>query len=62
MEIYFGNYTRLVYLAQTDSDELTAMASAAAAQLGLRFERKFTGMGEMVPELDTAMQEALWRN
>jgi len=38
------------------------MASAAAAQLDLRFERKFTGMGEMVPELDAAMQEALWRN
>jgi len=62
MEVYFGNYTRLVYLAQTESDELTEMASAAAAQLGLRFERKFTGMGEMVPELDAAMQEALWRN
>ena len=62
MEVYFGNYTRLVYLAQTESDELTEMASAAAAELGLRFERKFTGMGEMVPELDAAMQEALWHN
>jgi hypothetical protein len=38
------------------------MASAAAAELGLRFERKFTGMGEMVPELDAAMQEALWHS
>ena len=62
MEVYFGNYTRLLYLAQSESGELTEMASAAAAQLGLRFERKFTGMGEMVPELDAAMQEALWRN
>ena len=62
LEMYFGNYTRLVYLAQTDSDELTAQARAAADQLGLRFERIFTGMGEMVPELDAAMQEALWRS
>jgi hypothetical protein len=62
LEMYFGNYTRLVYLAQTDSDEITEMARAAAEQLGLRFERKFTGMGEMVPELDAAMQEAMWEN
>jgi len=60
LEMYFGNYTRLVYLAQTDSDELTEQARTAADQLGLRFERKFTGMGEMVPELDAAMQEAMW--
>ena len=59
-EMYFGNYTRLVYLALTDSDELTRLARAAADQLGLRFERKFTGMGEMVPELDAAMLEAMW--
>jgi hypothetical protein len=62
LETYFGNYTRLVYLAQTDSDELTRLANDAADQLGLRFERKFTGMGEMVPELDAAMREAMWRN
>ena len=61
-EMYFGNYTRLVYLAQTDSEELTGLARAAADELGLRFERVFTGMGEMVPELDAAMREALWRS
>ena len=59
---YFGNYTRLVYLAQTDSEELTGMAQAAAIKLGLRFERIFTGTGEMVPALDAAMQAALWRS
>ena len=61
-DAYFGNYTRLVYLAQTDSAELTEMARAAADQIGLRFERVFTGMGEMVPELDAAMQAAIWRS
>ena len=60
--MYFGNYTRLVYLAQTDSDELTEMAQNAADKLGLRFERIFTGTGEMVPALDAAMQAAMWRS
>ncbi len=60
--MYFGDYTRLVYLAQTDSDELTEMAQKAADRLGLRFERIFTGTGEMVPALDAAMQAALWRS
>jgi hypothetical protein len=59
---YFGNYTRLVYLAQTDSDELTEMAQMAADKLGLRFERIFTGTGEMLPALDAAMQAAMWRS
>lgn len=60
--MYFGNYTRLVYLAQTDSDELTGMAQKAADKLGLRFERIFTGTGEMIPALDAAMQAAMCRN
>ena len=38
--IYFGNYRRLVYLAQTDDPELTARARAAADRLGLAFERR----------------------
>lgn len=59
---YFGNYTRLVYLAQTDSEELTEMAQKAADKLGLRFERIFTGTGEMLPALDAAMQAAMWRS
>jgi len=59
---YFGNYTRLVYLAQTDSDELTEMAQKAADKLDLRFERIFTGTGEMLPALDAAMKAAMWRS
>lgn len=59
LPMYFGNYTRLVYLAQTDSDQLTEAARLAAEQLGLRFERLFTGTGEMVPALDAAMQKAM---
>lgn len=62
LSLYFGNYTRLIYLAQTDSDEITEMARSAADRLGLRFERVFTGTGEMVPALDAAMQKALWHS
>jgi Protein of unknown function (DUF1638) len=49
---YFGNYRRLVYLAQTDDDALTGRARAAADRLGLAFERVRTGYGELVPALD----------
>lgn len=41
---YFGNYRRVVYLAQTDDADLTAQAAAAAARLGLAFERRETGL------------------
>jgi Protein of unknown function (DUF1638) len=51
LTVYFGNYRRLVYLAQTEDDELTAAAAAAARRLGLAFERRFTGLGELEPAL-----------
>lgn len=44
---YFGNYKRLVYLAQTEDPALTGLAEAAAKRLGLAFERRFTGYGEL---------------
>lgn len=46
-DMYFGNYKRLVYLAQTDDPTLTEKAAAAAAALGLAFERRFTGYGDL---------------
>ena len=42
---YFRHYRRLVYLAQFDDNELTLKAEAAAARLGLAFERRLTGLG-----------------
>jgi len=44
---YFGNYKRLVYLAQTDDADLTARAADAAKKIGLEFERRLTGYGEL---------------
>ncbi|MGZ9810418.1 DUF1638 domain-containing protein [Pseudoroseicyclus sp. H15] len=50
-EMYFGNYSKLVYQAQTDDPALTAKAEEAAAYLGLAFERRATGYGELAPAL-----------
>lgn len=46
-DAYFGNYRKLVYLAQTDDADLTARAADAARRLGLDFERRFTGYGDL---------------
>ena len=44
LEAYFGNYTRVVHLAQADDDRLARAAEQAAARLGLRCERILTGI------------------
>jgi Protein of unknown function (DUF1638) len=49
--LYFGNYRRLVYLAQADDVDLTAHAERAAARLGLAFERRLVGFGELRPAI-----------
>ncbi|MFL4471269.1 DUF1638 domain-containing protein [Tateyamaria armeniaca] len=46
-DMYFGNYEKLVYQAQTDDPALTEKAKQAADQLGLAFERRFTGYGDL---------------
>ena len=45
LPLYFGNYTRLVYLAQTPDAGLERKAKAAALRLGLAFEQRTTGYG-----------------
>ena len=44
-DMYFGNYTRIMYLAQSDDDALDAKARAAAETLGLNYARRRTGYG-----------------
>jgi len=51
LPLVFGNYRRLLYLAQTDDTELDCRAEEAAAFLGLEYERRRTGYGELVPSL-----------
>lgn len=52
-DMYFGNYEKLVYQAQTDDAELTAKARLCADRLGLKFERRFTGYGDLQTALET---------
>jgi len=44
---YFGNYTKVVYLAQTEDPALQALAKKAAERLGLAYEYRFTAYGEL---------------
>jgi Protein of unknown function (DUF1638) len=48
---YFQHYTKVVYLAQTKDIELEQKAEAAARKLGLAYEYRFTGYGELASEM-----------
>ncbi len=50
-DMYFGNYEKLIYLAQTQDETLDAAAQQAAVRLGLAYERRFTGYGDLAGEL-----------
>ncbi|MCX7301433.1 MAG: DUF1638 domain-containing protein [Rhodobacterales bacterium] len=50
-DTYFGNYEKLVYQAQTDDPALTARARDCADRLGLAFERRLTGYGDLATAL-----------
>lgn len=47
IKMVFGNYEKIVYLAQTEDEDLTRKARWAADYLGLAFERRFTGYGDL---------------
>jgi hypothetical protein len=44
---YFAGYRRVVYLSQRDDPALLAAAERAAERLGLAFEHRPTGLGEL---------------
>ncbi|MBJ6370715.1 DUF1638 domain-containing protein [Sedimentitalea arenosa] len=52
-EAYFGHYEKLVYLAQTDDPALTERARRCADKLGLAFERRRTGYGDLATTLES---------
>jgi hypothetical protein len=47
LPMMFGNYEKVVFLAQTENPELDALARAAADKLGLAFEKRQTGYGDL---------------
>lgn len=50
-DMYFGNYRKLVYQAQKDDPALDAKAEDCARRLGLAYERRFTGYGDLAVTL-----------
>ena len=55
MPTYFGNYERVVYLAQADDPALVTAARRGARRLGLRFEVRRTGFGELSTSIAAAV-------
>lgn len=60
MRQYFGNYTRLVYLAQSESPDLDAMAEQHAGYLGLDYERVYTGLDHVGHDISEKVIQ--WQN
>jgi hypothetical protein len=58
LPMMFGNYRRLVYLAQTDDADLDRRAEEAAAYLGVAYQRRRTGYGDLRPSLERVVAEA----
>jgi hypothetical protein len=52
-DLYFGNYHKVVYLSQEEDPALQAKAKEAAAYLGLDYEYRYTGYGDLARELLT---------
>ena len=63
LPLYFGNYRRLMYLAQTEAPEKLLAAQDAALRLGLEFEYRFTGYGGLEHGLRRAHEGVVfWQN
>ena len=54
LDMYFGNYTRALYIAQTENRELEEKAREAAAFMGLDYEYRFTGYGDLSAAISSA--------
>jgi hypothetical protein len=53
-DMVFGNYTKIVYLAQTEDAALQEKAKWAADYLKLDYEYRFTGYGDLAPAVINA--------
>lgn len=58
LPMMFGNYEKLIYLAQTDDRALELKAQRAAEKLGLKYELRRTGYGDLTPFLREAATQA----
>jgi len=55
LEMYFGNYTRVVLLSQQDDSKVVAAARAAADRLGLAFEHRHVGLAPFSESVAVAL-------
>ncbi|MXY33239.1 MAG: DUF1638 domain-containing protein [Boseongicola sp. SB0676_bin_33] len=55
---YFGHYSTLVYQAQTDNPALVEKARDCARRLGLEFEHRVTGYGDLETALSALAEKA----
>ena len=63
LPMYFGNYRRLVYLAQVEKPGMVEAGQRAAQRLGLVFEFRVTGYGELQSSLQRASEGVVfWQN
>jgi len=52
--MYFGNYRKLIYLSQEEDEDLQRKAREAADYLGLEYEYRFTGYGDLTSAIRSA--------
>jgi hypothetical protein len=52
--MYFGNYRKLIYLSQEEDEDLQRKAREAADYLGLEYEYRFTGYGDLTSAIKSA--------
>jgi hypothetical protein len=57
-QTYFGNYRKLVYLAQAPGAKSVEQAQAIAARMGLEFESRATGYGTLGATLAAAVKRS----
>lgn len=63
LPLYFGNYTRLVYLAQLEQPGMQEAGRRAAERLGLAYEYRVTGYGDLQTSLQRASEGIVtWQN
>ncbi len=59
LEMYFGNYEKLVFLDQAGNPEIQVLAKQAARQLGLQYEYCFTGLSTVEVPLKNFWQNQI---
>jgi hypothetical protein len=57
---YFRNYRKLIYLAQNPAPDAEQQARAIAEHMGLQFEFRVTGYGELGSRLTALVRKKQW--